>query len=107
MDKLAAGFQRDALAKLVQLYKDDPGHLFGRIQLFTVALTLKMHELIGGHPLDPLVPHAERKLAEIDRPPESTEDDVRTSQLFVVPERSALVPEPGADTSAGKKPEAR
>jgi predicted Zn-dependent protease len=187
MDALAAGAKRDALSKLLQLHEDDPGHLFGRIQLFTIALELKMGGLIAEHaewalqfhskntsaqiaadtyrevrlatpdfewsekslisallagdkardkrvivdatklllrcfpesralpraflssadvqleegrpdlaratlksliaryPLDPLVPHAERRLAEIDRPLNSVEDDVRTSRLFTLP----------------------
>jgi hypothetical protein len=206
MDRLAQGFARDALTKLLQLYKDDPGHLFGRIQVFTLALQLKMSELILEHaewalsfhsrhtsaqiaadtyrevrlalpdlvwsekslmtaliagerardkrvvvdatklllrqfpesralpraflasadvqlqegrpdlaratlksliaryPLDPLVPHAERRLQEIDRPLDSAEDDMRTSQLFTVSERSAVVPDPQV---AGKKPGSR
>jgi predicted Zn-dependent protease len=49
MDKLAAGYKRDALAVLQKLYKDDPGHLFGRIQLFTVALSAGVKDVIEEH----------------------------------------------------------
>ena len=41
MDHLHAGHKREALQKLAQLVKDDPGHLSGRMQLFQLAAELK------------------------------------------------------------------
>jgi len=38
LDALGKGLKRDAMTKLVNLYKEDPGHLFGRALLLTLAV---------------------------------------------------------------------
>jgi outer membrane protein assembly factor BamD (BamD/ComL family) len=49
LDLLVSGYKRDALTKLKSLYNDDPGHLYGRAQLLSLAVEVGEHETVREH----------------------------------------------------------
>ncbi len=49
MDLVMQARKREALSKLEALYRDDPGHLYGRLQLFHLALDMKAEDVATAH----------------------------------------------------------
>ncbi len=49
LELVATGNPRDAVAKLICLYVDDPSHLYGRAELLRLAMDLGIEEVVRQH----------------------------------------------------------